>query len=208
MLDELVDLFLIEATKFNVLPLDDRSLERFNAELAGRPQLVTRSATSSGAPHRRRSANDSAVLRHSKRGDDGTVVAHRRRNHLDGDDVEAVDRDVVEREARTLRGKGRFGRPHVIARIDQVPMRSRRVEVQVAQQYSWSRPVPKCARERSELNRRLCGKMAERGRMMLEMRRGDAEPLPVELGRRKDCAPGFAGTRPRKLQEFDVVQRT
>jgi arylsulfatase A-like enzyme len=33
-------LFLIEASKYNVLPLDDRRVERFNADLAGRPQLV------------------------------------------------------------------------------------------------------------------------------------------------------------------------
>jgi hypothetical protein len=39
-LAELQRLFLIEATKYNVLPLDDRRFERFNPELAGRPQLV------------------------------------------------------------------------------------------------------------------------------------------------------------------------
>ncbi len=39
-LAELQRLFLIEATKYNVLPLDDRSFERFNADLAGRPQLI------------------------------------------------------------------------------------------------------------------------------------------------------------------------
>jgi arylsulfatase A-like enzyme len=33
-------LWLIEATKYNVIPLDDRSAERFNADLAGRPQLI------------------------------------------------------------------------------------------------------------------------------------------------------------------------
>jgi arylsulfatase A-like enzyme len=33
-------LFLIEAARRNVLPLDDRRIERFNADLAGRPQLV------------------------------------------------------------------------------------------------------------------------------------------------------------------------
>jgi arylsulfatase len=33
-------LFLIEAGKYNVLPLDDRRVERFNADLAGRPQLI------------------------------------------------------------------------------------------------------------------------------------------------------------------------
>ena len=33
-------LFLIEAAKYNVLPLDDRRVERFNADVAGRPQLI------------------------------------------------------------------------------------------------------------------------------------------------------------------------
>lgn len=33
--------FLIEAAKYNVLPLDDRGIERFNSDLAGRPVLVT-----------------------------------------------------------------------------------------------------------------------------------------------------------------------
>jgi arylsulfatase A-like enzyme len=40
MLAHLQRLFLIEAGKYNVLPLDDRRAERFNADLAGRPQLV------------------------------------------------------------------------------------------------------------------------------------------------------------------------
>jgi arylsulfatase len=39
-LHELQRLFLIEAVKYNVLPLDDRRVERFNADLAGRPVLV------------------------------------------------------------------------------------------------------------------------------------------------------------------------
>jgi arylsulfatase A-like enzyme len=39
-LAELQRLFLIEATKYSVLPLDDRSFERFNPDLAGRPQLI------------------------------------------------------------------------------------------------------------------------------------------------------------------------
>ena len=38
---ELQRLFLIEAARHNVLPLDDRRVERFNSDLAGRPQLVT-----------------------------------------------------------------------------------------------------------------------------------------------------------------------
>jgi arylsulfatase len=39
-LHELQRLFLIEAAKYSVLPLDDRTFERFNADLAGRPQLI------------------------------------------------------------------------------------------------------------------------------------------------------------------------
>jgi arylsulfatase A-like enzyme len=39
-LAELQRLFLIEAVKYHVLPLDDRRVERFNSDLAGRPTLV------------------------------------------------------------------------------------------------------------------------------------------------------------------------
>jgi hypothetical protein len=39
-LAQLQRLFLIEATKYNVLPLDDRRMERFLPELAGRPTLI------------------------------------------------------------------------------------------------------------------------------------------------------------------------
>jgi arylsulfatase len=39
-LAELQRLFLIEAVKHQVVPLDDRSVERFNSDLAGRPALV------------------------------------------------------------------------------------------------------------------------------------------------------------------------
>ena len=39
-LRELQRLWLIEATRYNVLPLDDRLLERINPDLAGRPVLI------------------------------------------------------------------------------------------------------------------------------------------------------------------------
>jgi arylsulfatase A-like enzyme len=39
-LAELQELFLEEARKYNVLPLDDRRVERLNAETAGRPNLI------------------------------------------------------------------------------------------------------------------------------------------------------------------------
>jgi arylsulfatase A-like enzyme len=39
-LEELKALFMEEARKYNVLPLDDRRVERFNSDVAGRPTLV------------------------------------------------------------------------------------------------------------------------------------------------------------------------
>jgi hypothetical protein len=39
-LKELQRLWLIEAVKYNVLPIDDRGIERANPDLAGRPQLI------------------------------------------------------------------------------------------------------------------------------------------------------------------------
>lgn len=39
-LKELQDLFMSEAKKYHVLPIDDRSFERLNAKLAGRPDLM------------------------------------------------------------------------------------------------------------------------------------------------------------------------
>jgi len=39
-LAELQRLFMLEAAKYNVFPLDDRRAERFNPDLAGRPQLT------------------------------------------------------------------------------------------------------------------------------------------------------------------------
>ena len=39
-LRHLQELFMIEASKYGAFPLDDRRVERFNADLAGRPQLI------------------------------------------------------------------------------------------------------------------------------------------------------------------------
>jgi arylsulfatase A-like enzyme len=41
MLKKLQQLWLIEAVKYNVLPLDDRFAERGNSEIAGRPELIS-----------------------------------------------------------------------------------------------------------------------------------------------------------------------
>src|SRR3954464_15039031 len=40
MLAKLQRLWLIEATKYNVLPIDDRGAERLEPEMAGRPTLI------------------------------------------------------------------------------------------------------------------------------------------------------------------------
>ena len=39
-LAEMQALFMKEAQKYNVLPIDDRGAERVNAELAGRPDIM------------------------------------------------------------------------------------------------------------------------------------------------------------------------
>jgi len=40
MLHELQRLWLLEAARYNILPLDDRRVERFSSDLAGRPVLI------------------------------------------------------------------------------------------------------------------------------------------------------------------------
>jgi arylsulfatase A-like enzyme len=62
-LRELQRLFLIEATKYDVLPLDDRRFERFNAELAGRPQLIRGNRQLLFGGMRRLSENSVLVLK-------------------------------------------------------------------------------------------------------------------------------------------------
>jgi hypothetical protein len=62
-LQELQRLFLIEATKYNVLPLDDRRAERFNPDLAGRPQLVKGNRQLLFGGMRRISENSIVVLK-------------------------------------------------------------------------------------------------------------------------------------------------
>jgi arylsulfatase len=40
MLKRMQELFILEASKYNVFPLDDRRIERFNPDIAGRPTLI------------------------------------------------------------------------------------------------------------------------------------------------------------------------
>jgi len=56
-LAHLQQLFLVQAARFNVLPLDIRTAERFNPDLAGRPQLVTGTSQTFYSGMRRLSEN-------------------------------------------------------------------------------------------------------------------------------------------------------
>ena len=74
-LDELRALFMEEARKYNVLPLDDRRIERFNSDLAGRPTLVTGQLAAALRRHgtadrERRHQRQEQVARGDRRGDD------------------------------------------------------------------------------------------------------------------------------------------
>jgi arylsulfatase A-like enzyme len=60
-LQELKDRFLIEATKYNVLPIDDRQRERFDPKVAGRPDLMAGRTTMTLRPGMGR-LNENAVL--------------------------------------------------------------------------------------------------------------------------------------------------
>jgi len=53
-------LWLIEAVKNNVLPIDDRRFERLNATIAGRPQLIT-GTTQTPSPRLKRLSENSVV---------------------------------------------------------------------------------------------------------------------------------------------------
>ena len=86
-LAELQRLFLIEATKYNVLPLDDRRAERFNSDLSGRPQLVKGNTQLLFGGMQRLSENSILVLKNKSHsisaeivvpaeGASGTIVAH------------------------------------------------------------------------------------------------------------------------------------
>jgi arylsulfatase len=56
-------LFLIEATRYSVLPLDDRRVERFDPDLAGRPQLVQGNSQLLFGGMRRLSENSVIVIK-------------------------------------------------------------------------------------------------------------------------------------------------
>jgi arylsulfatase A-like enzyme len=85
-LAELQRLFIIEATKYSALPLDDRTFERFNPDLAGRPQLIQgktqilfggmgRLSENSVVPMKNKSYAITADLDVPKSGAEGVIIA-------------------------------------------------------------------------------------------------------------------------------------
>src|SRR4029453_8723109 len=91
-LQRLQQLWLLEAAKYNVLPLDDRFAERGNSEIAGRPdlikgnrQIVYGGLTRVPALAMVNMANKSfAGYRRSRRSGDGCGRRHRRCRRRDG----------------------------------------------------------------------------------------------------------------------------
>ena len=106
-LAELQRLFLIEATKYNVLPLDDRRAERFNADIAGRPQLIHGSTQLLFGGMGRLSENSVLVLKNKSH----SITAQRDRagrrrrgcDHRAGRGVRRVELVCEGRQARVLR---------------------------------------------------------------------------------------------------------
>jgi len=66
-LAEMQRLFIIEGTRFNVFPLDDRRVERFNSDLAGRPVLIQ--------------GNSQLLFRGMKRLSESSVVNIKNKSH-------------------------------------------------------------------------------------------------------------------------------
>ena len=89
-LAELQRLFIIEGTRFNVFPLDDRRVERFNSDLAGRPVLIQ--------------GNSQLLFRGMKRLSESSVVNVKNKSH-------AVTAEIVVPAGWRLGRTDRPGRP-------------------------------------------------------------------------------------------------
>ncbi|GAA3612837.1 arylsulfatase [Microlunatus ginsengisoli] len=76
-LRELQRLWLIEATRHQVLPMDDRSVERFVASLAGRPELIT--------------GRSQVIFKGMRRLSEGSVIDVKNRSHAVTAEVDLTD---------------------------------------------------------------------------------------------------------------------
>ena len=105
-LAELQRLFLIEAGRYNVLPLDDRRFERFNPDLAGRPQLVRGNSQLMFGGMGRLSENSVLVVKNKSHAVTAQVVVPddgaRRRDHRSGRRIRRVESLRPRGQARVL----------------------------------------------------------------------------------------------------------
>jgi hypothetical protein len=76
-LAELQRLWLIEAAKYNVLPIDDRTMERMNSDLAGRPVAVQ--------------AHSQLLLRGTRRLPENVVINVKNKSHSVTAELEVID---------------------------------------------------------------------------------------------------------------------
>jgi hypothetical protein len=88
-LKELQDLFLVEAARYNVFPLDDRRYERFNPAIAGRPDL----------PAGRESMTFYPGMTHLM---EMTVLNIKNRSHTITAEVEIPDMSAARRSCRPV----------------------------------------------------------------------------------------------------------
>ena len=115
-LHELQRLWLIEATRYNVLPIDDRLLERINPDLAGRPVLIEgkTQVLFGGMGH----LSENCVLSiknksHSDHcGDRGAGEGGRGRNHRPGREHRRLEPLRQGRQAQVLLQLGRLQALH------------------------------------------------------------------------------------------------
>ena len=140
-LHELQRLWLIEATRYNVLPLDDRLLERINPDIAGRPVL---DQGQDPAPLRRHGApvgelrpqhQEQVALRHRR--DRGAGEGRRGRDHRPGRQHRRLEPLRQGRQAQVLLQLGRL--QALLRRGD--ARRSQPASTRCA----WSSPTPAAA---------------------------------------------------------------
>ena len=111
-LHELQRLWLIEATRYKVLPLDDRMVEKMNPDTAGRPVLIKgKTQILFGGMGRlpgelRRQPQEQVALRHRR--DRGAGEGRRGRHRLPGRQHRRLEPVREEREAQVLLQLGRL----------------------------------------------------------------------------------------------------
>jgi len=171
-------LWLIEAVKYNVLPLDDRRVERFNSDIAGRPELVKGNSQLLYGGMGRLTENSVINLKNKSHAVTADIVVPEgggeRRDHRPGWRVRGLGALPARRQARVLpqplslqRFKA-FGDKPVPAGTHQVRM-----------EFDYDGGWPRKGREHHPVRRRQ------------EVRRGPSDTRPShDLLRRRDVRLG------------------